>query len=355
MTRIDAVIQGLPEDAGAAIVTGDYNRRYLTGLRSSAGTLLITRGGASLIIDSRYYELASSTVKDCEVILQDQLYEQIAGLLEKQGIKTVALDSGACTLKVLNSFREKLQGVTLLEDDRLGALLDRLRGRKSAQEMDKMRAAQKIVEQTLTHLLGLIKPGLTEKELALEAEFYGRKIGADGVSFSCIVAAGSNSSMPHAVPGETKVQSGELLLIDMGFIVDGYCSDMTRTLSIGKASPQQKDVYNTVLKAQQAAFEIIKPGTPCRDVDAAARELIDASPYQGLFGHGLGHSMGMEVHEPPAFNKISDAVLEQGMVLSVEPGIYLPGQFGVRIEDIIYVTENGFENLTGAPKHLIEL
>ena len=355
MTRIEQVAQGLPSDIQAAIVTGQFDRRYLTGVSTSAGVLIITREESSLIIDSRYHELAANTAQGCEVILQGNLYEQIAGLLKKSGAKTVALDSQTCTLKARNAYRESLKGITLVEDDRLGELLSRMRARKSSGEIENIRAAQKMTDKAFEHILGFIKPGLTERDIALELEFYGRANGADGISFSFIVAAGSSSSMPHAVPGDKRVESGELLLLDFGFKFDGYCSDMTRTVAIGEVSERQREVYQTVLRAQQAAFEKIKPGVVCKDVDAAARDIIEASPYKGLFGHGLGHSLGLEIHEPPRFAPLWEDVLEPGMVLSVEPGIYLPGQFGVRIEDLIAVTESGYENLTNSTKELIVL
>jgi len=354
MTRIEQIISKMPKETDAAVVTDKFNRLYLTGLLSSAGTLLVTRQGGIFIIDSRYHEVAQNTVKGCEVILQDeQLYEQIAKILKAQGVRTLALESASCTLKVRDAYKEKSEGISILEDGWLSDTLSGLRECKSQEELSKMRTAQKITERTFEHLLGFIKPGMSEREIALEAEFYGRSLGAQGVSFPAIAASGENSSMPHATPGNRKLRHGDFLIIDMGFVAENYCSDMTRTVAIGPASGEQREVYDTVLAAQQAAFEKIKPGVPCKDVDAAARELIDASPYAGLFGHGLGHSIGFEVHEPPAFNKISEATLCLGMVLSVEPGIYIPGKFGVRIEDLIVVTESGFENLTASTKELL--
>ena len=356
MTRIQRLISKMPGQAGAALITDKFNRLYLTGVLSSAGVLLVTRQGGTLIIDSRYHELAQGTAKGCEVILQDQLYEQLAGLLTAQGASSLALESASCTLKARDTYREKLDDVRLIEDNWLSDALCELRECKSEEELSKIRAAQKITEQTFEHLLGFIRPGLTEAEVALEAEFFGRCNGAQGVAFSVIVASGENSSLPHAVPGERKLRRGDLLTIDMGFVVESYCADMTRTMAIGPPSDEQQKVYNTVLAAQGAAFKKIKPGASCKGVDAAARQLIDTSPYAGMFGHGLGHSLGLEVHEPPlAFNKVCETALRPGMVLSVEPGIYIPGKFGVRIEDLIYVTENGFENLTTAPKKLITI
>ncbi|MCL2857094.1 MAG: aminopeptidase P family protein [Oscillospiraceae bacterium] len=353
MTRIERLISKMPEQTGAAIVTDRFNRFYLTGLPSSAGALLVTREGGVLIIDSRYHELAQSTVRDCEVILQDQLYEQIASILKSQGLSALTPEAASCTLKTRDAYREKLEGVAILEDSWLSDALSELRQCKSQDELSKIRAAGKITDRTFEHLLGFIKPGLTEREVALEAEFYGRSHGAQGVAFPVIVASGENSSRPHATPGERKLRHGDFLIIDMGFVVEGYCSDMTRTVAIGHPSDEQREVYRIVQVAQQAAFEKIKPGIPCKDVDAAARGLIDASQFAGLFGHGLGHSLGIEVHEPPAFNKISEAMLSPGMVLSVEPGIYIPGKFGVRIEDLVAIIGDGFENLTASPKELV--
>ena len=354
MTRIEQIISKMPEGTGAAVVTDKFNRLYLTGLLASAGTLLITRQGGSFIIDSRYYEVASNTVKGCKVILQDRLHEQIAEILRAQGASTLALESAACTLKVRDTYREELEGITVIEGDWLSDTISEMRRCKTEDELSFIRAAQKITEQTFEHLLGFIKPGKSEWEIALEAEFFGRRAGAQGVSFSPIIASGENSSKPHATPGERKLCHGDFLIIDMGFVVGNFCSDMTRTVAIGAVSEQQREVYNTVLAAQQAAFEKIKPGAVCKDVDSAARDLIDASPYAGLFGHGLGHSLGMEVHEPPlAFNTICETTLRPGMVMSVEPGIYLPGKFGVRLEDLVVVTRDGYDNLTASTKELL--
>ncbi|MCL2579823.1 MAG: aminopeptidase P family protein [Oscillospiraceae bacterium] len=355
MSRLDSLVRRLPEQADAALITGEFARRYLTGLASSAGTLMVTRTGCGMIIDARYFELAEKTLKGCEIILQDQLYEQIGQFLKSKNAKSMALDSAGCTLKARNIYREKLGGVTLLEDDKLSDILAGMRQCKDEGELASIRAAQGIAERTFDHLCGFVKPGITEREAALEIEIFGRSHGADSVSFSPIVAVGDSSSMPHAVPGDKKIRTGDMVLFDFGFKVGGYCSDMTRTVAVGKAGEKARDVYGTVLRAQEAALAMIKPGAHCKEVDAAARLLIDASPYAGLFGHGLGHSLGLEIHESPAFNKISEATLKPGMVMTVEPGIYLPGEFGVRIEDMVAVTEDGYINLTSSPKVLIEL
>lgn len=355
MTPIQALLERLPQNVDAAIVTNRFNRRYLTGFPSSAGTLLITRSGCRFLIDSRYREAAEKAIQGCEFVLQEELYPQIAAFFAETGVKRVAIEEEFCTVKTLGRYREKVSGVTWLEDAGLSNLLAQLRQIKTKEELSRMGRAQEITDQAFQQLLKEVKVGMTEREVAAWLEYTGRRLGADGPSFDFIVASGENSSQPHHVPGDRRLASGDLVTIDFGFIVDGYCSDMTRTIGIGQLSDKQRDVYQTVLAAQQAAFAKIKPGVSCREVDKAARDLIDSTPYKGTFGHGLGHSLGQEVHEEPRFNHITQAILEPGMCLSVEPGIYLAGEFGVRIEDIIACTKDGFKNLTKSPKELLIL
>lgn len=355
MSNIRTLMENLPRDVDAALVTGEHTRRYLLGFRSSAGMLIVTKEQAYFIIDSRYHEMAKNTVRDVDVILQDKLHPQIAEILGRHEGKRVAVESEVCTVKQLVQLREKITGVEFLEDDRLSAQINRQRQVKTQAELACIRGAQKVTDDTFRHILDFIAPGKTEREIALEMEFYGRSQGAEGVSFDFIVASGPNSSMPHAVPTDRKVAAGDFITMDFGFLWGGYCSDMTRTVAVGHVSEKQREVYRTVLEAQLAALSAIKPGIPCCEIDAIARGMIDASPYAGMFGHGLGHSLGLEIHEPPAFNTQCKELTQPGMVLSVEPGIYLPGEFGVRIEDIVAVTGKGCENLTGSPKELIVL
>jgi len=354
MNLMETLIKSLPDDIDAALITGGFNRRYLTGFTSSAGTLVLTRKRSAFIIDSRYYEGACKAIRDCDVMLQDKLYRQIGGLLEEAGAKTVAVESDVCTVKLLNTYRKEMPDITFLEDNRLSEQLSLMRRIKTPRELALMRKAQEYTDKTFAYILEKIRPGVTEKEIALELDIAGRKMGADRLAF-VIVASGENSSQPHCTPSDRALREGDFITLDFGFFVDGYCSDMTRTVALGHVTDKQRQVYETVRKAQDAAFAKIKPGTVCRQVDAAARNLIDSSPFQGTFGHGLGHSLGLEVHESPAFNLTCEVPLEPGMVLSVEPGIYLAGEFGVRIEDVIVCTPDGFENLTQSPKELIIL
>ncbi|MDR2908594.1 MAG: Xaa-Pro peptidase family protein [Oscillospiraceae bacterium] len=354
MTALETLMRNFPAGGDAAIVTGVFNRRYLTGMQSSAGALLFTRDKARFIIDSRYIELARRTVP-CEAVLQGKLYGQIADFLKEAGARTLLVENDVCTLEELSAYKEKLSGVEISESGALSEQIWKQRRVKTAAELNAMRRAQEVTDKVFEAIIGKIAAGRTEREIALEMEFMGRKMGMEGVSFSFIVAGGANSSMPHAVPGEYAIKKGDLITMDFGFVAEGYCSDMTRTVAVGYPSEKQKEVYRTVIGAQDAAFAKIAPGVPCREVDAAARSLIDGGSYRGLFGHGLGHGLGLEVHESPRFNEVSEATLEIGMAMSVEPGIYIPKEFGVRVEDVVFVTQEGFENITRSPKELLIL
>jgi Xaa-Pro aminopeptidase len=285
--------------------------------------------------------------------LQDKLYEQVAAWLKQNGIKTLAVESKSTTLDALAELKQKLPKVKFIPDDRLSKLILEQRARKDATELASIKAAQAIAEKALAHILDYIKPGRTELEIAIELEEYGRRQGSEKPAFDYIVAAGKNSSKPHAEPSDYKVRAGDFITLDFGMTVNGYRSDMTRTIAVSHVSDKQREVYELVLKAQTAALEQIKAGAKCFDIDKTARDIIEASAYKGLFGHGLGHSLGLEIHEQPSFSPLSEALAPAGAVMSVEPGVYIPGEFGVRIEDIVHVTKDGAENLTKAEKKLL--
>lgn len=350
--RLKRLQEELPAGVDAALITSVSNRHYYTGFLSSAGTLLAGREKCFFYIDSRYFEDACARIEGCEVVLQDELYEQLGAAVAVQRWKALAVESDEMSLHSYDRLRQKL-AVELLSDHRLSDLVAAHRSRKSPRELACIRRAQGITDRTFTHILDYIRPGRTEREIALEMEFYSRRIGSEEAAFAFIVVSGKNSSLPHGVPSDKPVERGDFITLDFGATVEGYRSDMTRTVAVKEASDKQRDVYETVLRAQQAGFAAIRPGVPCNEVDAAARELIDTGAYKGCFGHGLGHSLGLDIHEPPRFSPTCTTPLEPGMVLSVEPGVYLPGEFGVRIEDIVVVTAEGYENLTGSPKELI--
>ena len=354
MDRIKRLSQMLPEDIDAALITSDVNRRYYTGFASSAGALLVTRENAVLLLDSRYVEAGTKAVTDAKVILMTDMAKQLNELFEEFGVKTVGIESGYMTVESLFSLRKVLKA-ELLDDPRLNSIILHQRSIKSADEMEEIRAAQAITDKAFLHMLEVIKPGLREKDLQLELDYFMLRNGATGLAFDTILAAGANGSMPHAVPGMNIVKEGDFVTMDFGAAHNGYCSDMTRTVAIGKISEEQEKVYNLVLDAQLAAIDAVKAGVPCNSIDAVARDMIYSAGYEGRFGHGLGHSLGLEIHENPRFSPLCSDLTEAGIVMSVEPGIYLDGQFGVRIEDIVMVTEDGCEVITKSEKKLITL
>lgn len=353
-TRIQN-LQKLLLKGEAMLITGGANRFYFTGFRSSAGALLITKTSAFFLIDFRYIEKARSEIKDTEVILYDGLLPSLNKILQASQIKTLYLETGEVSVATFSAYKKAFEGVEVSNDEKIYKAITDFRAVKDRTEVESIKAAQKITDDAFTYILDRIKVGKTEKEIALDLEFFARKNGGESVAFDFIVVSGKNSSLPHGVPADKPLQKGDFVTMDFGVKVNGYCSDMTRTVALGSVSEEQKTVYNTVLRAQEKAFEKIKAGAVCNEVDAVARDYINGSGFKGCFGHGLGHSLGIDVHENPVFNMRDTTVLKSGMVLTVEPGIYLENKFGVRIEDMVLVTDSGFENLTSSPKELIIL
>ena len=340
--------------ADCALITSDINRRYFTGMKSSAGTLLVMKNAAYLIIDFRYIEKARAVARGCEVILQKELHEQINAIFEAENVHTCAVESDCITIAQFVSLKEKL-GCTLISDGRLSKAINSLRAIKTPEEISKIKQAQKIAEAGFEHILNFIKVGRSEKEIQLELDYFMLKNGAEALSFDTIALTGSSTSMPHGVPSERKVQSGDFVLLDFGAAYDGYHSDMTRTVAVGQISDKMREVYDIVLSAQKNALAKIRAGMTGSACDSLARTLIGLKGYGENFGHSLGHGVGLEIHEAPTASHKSTDILESGMVITVEPGIYIAGEFGVRIEDFVVVGENGCENLTNAPKELIVL
>ena len=354
MDRIKRLALDLPEDMDAALITSEVNRRYYTGFVSSAGALLVTREKAVLLLDSRYVEAGGKKVTDAEVVLMTDMAKQLNELFEEYKVKTVGIESGYMTVESLYSLR-KVLSAQMLDDPRLNSIILKHRCVKSEEEMAEIRAAQAITDKTFIHMLDLIKPGVSEKDLQLELDYYMLRNGATGLAFETILAAGANGSMPHAVPGDNVIKEGDFVTMDFGAAHNGYCSDMTRTVAVGKITEEQEKVYNLVLDAQLAAIDAVRAGVPCNSIDKVARDMIYDAGYEGRFGHGLGHSLGLEIHENPRFSMLCSDITEVGTVMSVEPGIYLDGRFGVRIEDIVMITENGCEVITKSEKKLITL
>lgn len=352
--RIDEIRAAL-DNRSALLVTSDSNRFYLTGFKSSAGIVLITKEKAYFLIDFRYIEKAKSVVGSCEVILMQRLDEQLSDLCNQHKVRTMYVETSDMSLSSLQRYRKMLPKVKILEDSKFDLLIEEMRSIKTKDELSFIMQAQKLTDKTFSYILERIEIGRTEREIMLDMEFYIRKLGSEGVSFDFIVVSGKNSALPHGVPTDKPIEKGDFITMDFGAVVNGYRSDMTRTVAVGDVTDEQRAVYNTVLKAQQLALGAIKAGEVCKDIDKLARDFIYQSGYERCFGHGLGHSVGIDIHENPNFNLSCGKILQTGNIMTVEPGIYLENQFGVRIEDMVCVEENGCLNLTHSPKELIIL
>lgn len=337
------------------LIFSEENRRYFTNFPSTDGYLLVSAEKAIFITDSRYIEAAQKKAVGCEVRLQTNTYQQLSETFSEMGVKSVALEASRVNLSEYARLSNALTSFHLLADDTLDAVIFSLRKVKTKAEVQKILAAQKIAEEAFSHICEFIKVGKTEKEVALELDFYMLSHGAEALSFETIAVSGQNTSMPHGVPSEKRIENGDFVTMDFGAVVDGYHSDMTRTVAVGAVSEAQKKVYETVLLAQNTAIEGLRAGITGKEGDALARDVIEVAGYGAYFGHGTGHGVGVEIHEEPRLSLTCMQVLAPGNIVTVEPGIYLPGEFGVRIEDMVEITENGCRNLTKSPKELIIL
>lgn len=348
-------LQSRLEKGQAALIVSEANRFYLTGFHSSDGFVFVTADSADFFVDFRYCEMAKSAVSSCSVTLSQKPLDELRELINKHSVKRMFVETATVSIAEFERYKAALDGVEIPSDSFLDNILCELRSQKSRSEIEYIREAQRMTDETFAYILGSIAAGRTEREIMLDMEFYMRRMGSEGVSFDFIVVSGKKSSLPHGVPSDKIIERGDFITMDFGAVVNGYRSDMTRTVAVGEVSGEQKRVYDTVLAAQNAAFSKIAPGVVCSEVDKAARDLIDSAGYNGCFGHALGHSVGIEIHENPTFSPRCKTELKEGMVITVEPGIYLENRFGVRIEDMICVTESGFENLTKSEKNLIIL
>ena len=355
-TFLEKFMSVLPENIDVAIVLNASNKLYLFGVDTSdAGTLIVTHNRAYFIIDSRYIEVCKRFESDkMQVILQKELFSQIKEICYQNNVKSVGVETQTMSLALYKKLNNYLGNIIDANVD-VGNIIAELRAVKTLPEIEKIKAAQKITDDAFKYILGKIEVGKSEKELALELEFYMRTHGAKSASFDVIFIGGKNTSLPHGEPTNYKLQNGDLITIDFGADLDGYKSDMTRTVALGNISEEQKNVYEIVLLAQETALREIGAGKYCSEIDAIARKVISDAGYGKYFGHALGHSVGLDIHESPNFSPKCNDVLKSGMILTVEPGIYLPEKFGVRIEDMVVVKENGMENLTKSEKSLIIL
>ncbi|MBP3381642.1 MAG: aminopeptidase P family protein [Clostridia bacterium] len=327
--------------------------RYLTGFDYEDGGVLLTVDTAYLLTDSRYIEAARESVQGMQCVSCNGLLKTVEMLLDDNGIQKLYIEQ---SVSLTEFYRLQELAVEVVADDTLEKALADARLIKDAQEIALLKQAQTITEKGFEHILPYIKAGVTEKQVALELEFFMRQNGADGVSFPFIVVSGANTSRPHGVPTDKPIVNGDFVTMDFGALCHGYHADMTRTVAVGEITDIQRNVYETVLRAQQTALGGIRAGISGKTADAFARDVIQAAGYGAHFGHGTGHGVGVEIHEAPRLSPLApDTPLQVGTVVTVEPGIYLEGQFGVRIEDMVVVTENGNENLTKANKKLIIL
>lgn len=338
-----------------ALILSPENRFYFTSFASSNGFLLLSADRAVFITDGRYIEAAQNKIKNCEVVLQESTGQQLADIFTEMGVSEVAVETERISVADFAKYADILKPAALMPTPALDEAIQQLRAVKTTEEVEKIKAAQRIAEAAFDHILGFIAPGKTEKEIALELDFYMLSHGAEALSFETIAVSGKKSSMPHGVPDGNIIQRGDFITMDFGAVVDGYHSDMTRTVAVGAVSARQKEVYNTVLRAQASVLDALKPGLSCRDADKIAREVITQAGYGEYFTHSTGHGVGVEIHEFPNLSPRSETTLEIGNVITDEPGIYLPGEFGVRIEDMALITPDGCENLTRSPKELIIL
>ena len=336
----------------AVIVTSEVNIRYLSEFAFEDGYLFITSKSAHLVTDFRYYEMALAAVDDTfSVVMPKNRDEYIWSLIRSEGIASIGFEGVNTSFALYNSYLERFKGINFID---IKSVLTVMRQIKTQDELDKMQKAQSITDTAFMELLGVIKPDMTEIEVAAELEYRMKRLGADGFAFGTIAVSGDASALPHGTPRNVKLKPG-FLTMDFGARYDGYCSDMTRTVVVGRADNEIKKIYNTVLSAQLAAIDFLKEGRDCFLADKVARDIINVD-FNGTFGHSLGHSIGLECHEMPALSPKSEGkILVPGNVVTVEPGIYLFGKYGCRIEDMVAIKEDGIHNFTSSPKDLIEI
>lgn len=334
----------------AILLLNVYNRRYATGFPSSDGAVIVTSEKAFFITDSRYIEAAKINVTGAEVICVSKKYPETVGeLLSDCGVKTLGFEEDSVSYRVYETYSDYLEAELVPAQ----SIMTELRSVKTGAEIELLQGAQDITDRVFGDILKIINNKMTERDLATELVYRLMLYGGDRPSFDPIVVSGPNSSRPHGAPGIRKLDG--FVTMDFGCEYRGYCSDMTRTVCVGRATDEMKKVYNTVLEAQLAGIDSAKSGVCARDIDSAARDVIKSAGYGEYFGHGFGHSVGLEVHDGPGISPLNGNKLPAGFVTSAEPGIYIPGEFGVRIEDVIVLTEQGNINITKSSKNLIEM
>ncbi len=350
--RLEGLRENLRKNGlDAALITSGVNIRYYSGFTSPDAVLVVTQKSAYLVTDFRYTIQAKAQTKGCAEVVETTYAEQlgrIKGFFEQDGAKRAGFEENHLSVGAFAEYKTfPLEWVEFHDE------ITRPRLHKSAEEVASLQAAQRIADKSYAEFLGRVRPGMTELEAAAELIYVCSKNGSEAPAFDPIVAGGANGAMCHAVPGAHKLQKGELVVVDFGCVSDGYRSDMTRTFGIGSIGAEEKKIYEIVKTAQQMALDVLVNGVSGKALDAVARDYIASCGYGAAFGHGLGHGFGLEIHEPPRAAMSSVDTLTAGMTITVEPGIYVEGLCGVRIEDCCVVTETGHLNLVSSPKELI--
>ena len=351
MKNLDKYLSLLNEEVDGLLLTSRYSRHYGAEFDIAEGVAIVTKAGCRYFTDSRYIESAQRDLKGFEVLCVDKIgyMKLLNDAIADFGVSVLGFEENYLTVAELMGYEKHLNAKLVPFNKQISGF----RGVKEDWELDLMRKAQAITDKAFAEVITRLQAGMTELQLQAELIYCLYKNGATGLAFDPIVVSGPNTSLPHGVAGERVICQGDFVTMDFGASYMGYCSDMTRTVAVGFATEEMKKVYNTVLEAQLAGLAISKAGVPGKDVDGAARKVITDAGYGEYFGHGYGHSLGLEVHESPSPNARNSEPMPAGAVASAEPGIYLPGKFGVRIEDCCVYLENGIENLTHSPKNLI--
>ena len=352
MKNLDKYLSLLGEEVDGLLLTSRYSRHYGAEFDIAEGVAIVTAKGCRYFTDSRYIESAENNLKGFEVKMVDwnhSYFKLLNEAIADFGVTVLGYEENYLTVAELMGYEKNLD-VKLIPFNKQ---INGFRGVKEEWELELMRKAQKIADKAFAEVLPRIHSGMTELELQAELIYCMYKNGAHGLSFDPIVVSGPNTSLPHGVAGERVIQEGDFITMDFGVLYYGYCSDMTRTVAVGYATEEMKKVYDTVLQAQLAGIAATKAVVPGKDIDAAARKVIEDAGYGPYFGHGYGHSLGLEIHEAPSPNAGNAEPMPENAVASAEPGIYLPGKFGVRIEDVTILKADGCENITGSPKNLI--
>ena len=351
MKNIEKYLTLLNEEVDGLLLTSRYSRHYGAEFDIAEGAAIVTKAGCRYFTDSRYIESAQNDIKGFDVICVDGVgyVKLLNDAIADFGVTTLGFEENYLNVAEFMMYEKSLNAKLVPYNKAISSF----RGTKEDWELDLMRKAQNITDKAFSEVVTRIKAGMTELELQAELIYCLYKNGATGLAFDPIVVSGPNTSMPHGVAGERVIREGDFITMDFGASYMGYCSDMTRTVALGYATEEMQKVYNTVLQAQLAGLAASKAGVPGKDIDAAARKVITDAGYGEYFGHGYGHSLGLEVHEAPSPNARNPEGMPVGSVASAEPGIYLPGKFGVRIEDVCVYREDGHENITHSPKNLI--